>query len=106
VATVTLHPNVQQFPTGTVVKVFALPTPRPAELLRSYTGNPETWLGPRLGAPVTTATVAADGSLPVNIGTGANELNAGKPGLFAAEVAGVWQYFTARNTGEASKEPL
>jgi len=106
VATVTFHPPVQQFPAGTTVKVFALPTPRPAELLRSYTGNPETWLGPRLGAPVASPVVAADGSLPVAIGSGANELPGGKPGLCAAEVAGAWQYLHIRNSGEAAKEPL
>jgi hypothetical protein len=97
---------VQQFPAGTAVKVFALPTPRPAELLRSYTGNPETWAGPRLGAAVATPTVAGDGSLSVAIGTGAGELPGGKPGLCAAEVAGAWQYLHIRNSGEAAKEPL
>jgi hypothetical protein len=105
VASVTFHPPVQQFPAGTAVKVFALPTPRPAELLRSYTGNPETWAGPRLGAPAASGTVAADGSLPVNIGTGANELPGGKPGLAAAEVGGEWRYLHIRNT-EATREPV
>jgi len=108
VATVNFHPDLQQLPSGTVVKLFAVATPRQGELstyIRYANGNPETWNGPKLGTPIASPTVAAGGELPVAIGTGAGELAAGKPGLVAAEVSGTWRYLFLRS-GETAHEPV
>jgi hypothetical protein len=104
VALVAFHPNLQQIPPGTKVKVFALPTPRPGELARFVVGNPETWAAPLL-TKVSEPEVNASGVLEVAMGTLAGELTPGHAGLVAAEVAGTWRYLTIR-TNQAGQEPL
>jgi hypothetical protein len=104
-ASVNFHPPMQRFPAGTTMTVFALPTPRPPELLRFVTGNPESWAAPvltKVAAPV----VAADGSLPVAIGSAAGELPQGKPGLCWANVAGEDRYMQIRQSGAGAAEPV
>ena len=103
-ATVTFHPDMQQMPSGTKVKLFALPTPRPGESRRFVVGNPESWAAPIL-TKIAEPTVGAAGELPVAIGSGAGELAAGKPGLCAAEVEGTWRYLVIRSP-LAGSEPL
>lgn len=98
---------MQIFPPGTRVKVFALPTPRPAEL-GTATGDPQTWTAPRL-MKLSEATVSAQGVLEVKIAAphttpGGGELPAGVPGLLAAEVKGGWRYVVIRGPG--GLEPL
>ena len=103
-AAVLFHPPVQRFPAGTTMTVFTLPTPRPGELLRFVTGNPESWAAPvltKVSAPV----VAADGSLSVAIGSAAGELPQGKPALCWANVAGEDRYMQLRSSG-ATAEPV
>ena len=103
-ATVAFHPDMQQMPATTKVKLFALPTPRSGETRRFVLGNPESWAAPVL-TKIAEPEVNAAGELPVSIGTGAGELPPGKPGLLAAEVAGVWRYLVIRQPNPGS-EPL
>lgn len=94
------HPEL--YPGTTTVKMFALPTPRPGELTKNNTGDPEAWK-PTLVKLGTMAAVA--GVLTFTIGTGANELPSGKPALLWAEVGGKDVYLTIR-APETAKEPV
>lgn len=93
------HPEL--YPGATVVKMFALPTPRPGELLKN-TGDPEGWK-PTL-TKLGTITASA-GVLTITIGVGANELPSGKPALLWAEVGGKDVYLSIR-APEVAKEPV